>query len=267
MFRRTMQSGWLLPILLASLVSGPATGDPEGGENTLAKMKPKWRVGDRWIVETTTLPLQSRDEKVKPEAPKINWKYEVKGIEELAKRPCFRIDIACLAKGRAQPATTIWVEKESLAVRQLRTQLPIAGGFRTITESYEFPSGQVGPVISPLTALPIELPRFAKGATKAVEAFQFEAVSGPSGTKALGDMGFSFDVEQRVTSTTAAEVKALLHGDFAKNLEAPIVRVQLKTGDQLIKQLWRADLPWAAYTNNGTTIARLLQVLPAARDN
>jgi len=266
MHRNATKVLWLIPMLMALLYSRPASSQQRPDENSLAQVRPKWRVGDSWIVETTTFPLQATEDRENSEAgPKIQWKYEVAGVELLTKQPCFRLDIKCLAEGRPQPATTLWFDAKSLALRQMQTQLPIAGGFRTVTESYTFPSGQPAPVITPLTALPLELPCFT-GGTKAVAPFEFEAFAGPSGTKTLGETGFSFEVEQRVAAAPVAEVKQLLHQSFAKDLETPVVGVELKSGHQKIRQLWRANLPWAAYTDNGTTTARLIKFTPADRN-
>jgi hypothetical protein len=277
MRREITRLGGLLVAVFTIVSSGSmhyrTTSADEPGDQQqqvqLDKIKPKWRVGDQWVIETTTLQLQTGDEEErrKPGAT-LRWRYTVAAVEKLAGNECFRIGIQCQIEGRPQPATTIWVEKDSLALRQMQTQLPVPGGFRTVTESYQFPAGQASPVITPLTALPIDLPRFLPGQAKGTQTFQYEAVSGPAGTKALGELGFAFDVQQTATIATAEGVKGLLHEGFAKDLAAsPIVSLQITTSDREVTQLWRANLPWAAYTDNGTTTSRLVEVIPAKDNN
>ena len=79
-------------------------------------------------------------------------------------------------------------------------------------------------------------------------------------------MGFAFDIKQDLSRPSADYVKSVLHQDFTKGLEnRPVLEVHLKTFHREVKQLWQADLPWPAYSDNGSTISRLVKVTPAAK--
>ena len=157
--------------------------------------------------------------------------------------------------------TVLWVNKKAHALRQITTQIPVPGGFRILTENYEFRSGQPSPVLSPLTALPVDIPLFRGGQAKGLEKFSYEANVGPAGTKALGDLGFSNEVEQDVQTASADQAKGLLNIDFAKDLTVrPAVEVKLKKFDRQVRQIWRPGLPWPAYSEDGQTTCKLVKV-------
>lgn len=246
-----------------------APGQGEASDKPAAEVqspRPAWKVGDRWIVETASRPIQAREDARDDDANAVRtrWQFEVQEIAKLGGREAFRIAIVCLEKGPAQPQTTLWVDQKSLTLRQVQTQLPTADGFRTITESYEFHDGQPAPVMTPLTALPIDLPVFLSGGLKGDQKFEYTATPGPTGKKALGDVSFAFSVSQSSKAAEPARAKSLLHDSFSKDLTTkPAVEIHLKSSDREVQQLWRGDLPWPVFVNNGTTQARLVEVLPA----
>lgn len=229
----------------------------------LRQVKPKWDVGDRWVVETSTLPIQARREPIELSRGRpIPWQFTVQQDEKVVD-DCYRVEIRCLLAGSPQPVTVLWIDKRSGALRQVQTQFPTADGFRTVTESYEPAGGQPSPVLSLLTALPVDLPAFQGNEAKGMEKYTYESRVGPAGVKNAGELGFAFEVEQEVTQPAAEQVKGLIKEDFTKDLtERPIVEVRLKGVDRQVRQLWQAGLPWPVYTDNGTTIARLVKVKP-----
>jgi hypothetical protein len=230
-----------------------------------AAFRPKWKVGDAWMIETQSRQVQTRETDAARPGAKLQWKFTVQTIEKLGGRDCFRLGVKCLSQQRPQPNVTVWIDTTALALRQIQTQVQVSGDMRTLTESYQFAGEQPTPVLSPLTALPIDLPLFLAGETKGTQTFQYESIPGPAGTKNVGDVGFVFQIEQGMTPADAEKAKGLLNEDFAKSLTTqPVVEVRLKTIDRQVKQLWRTELPWPAYSDNGTTVARLIKVLPTA---
>jgi hypothetical protein len=229
------------------------------------RLKPQWQPGDRWVVEARARMNQFREDPDGREQASVPWEFTVKQTEKVGGHDCFRVEARCLLPGPPQPASTLWADAHSLALRQVRTQLPVLGGFRTVTESYQFADGQPAPVLGPLTALPIDLPLFAAAGATGPQSFEYEALSGPAGVKAdVGDVGFAVAVEQSLVPANPAEVTGLLPGPFAKGLgDGPMVEVRLKTSDRLVRQLWQPSKPWPVYADNGSTVARLVQVIPA----
>lgn len=234
------------------------------------RIKPHWQTGDRWIVETATVQQQKhRELDAADKPPSVQWQFQVGRTEQIAGRECHKVKIHCLAKGR-QPQTTLWVDCQSMALRQLETQFPVRSGFRTVVESYDFPGGQPTPVLGPLSALPIDLPLFVGGNRKANSAFTYDAVSGPAGTKAVGDVAFSFSVTQSVSTPDDRQVKRLIPEMLAKQLDKlHLLGVRLKSADnRQVDQIWKEGVPWPLYTNSGITVSRLIKTIPAKlRDN
>jgi hypothetical protein len=241
---------------------------PKAGEAGAEQIKPRWRPGQKWEVETLSrqLPFGSNPGR-EPKPKAVLWEFTVLEPEKVAGQPCYRVQVQAKVGQRKQPMTTLWLDQKSMALRQVQTQLPVQGAFRTVTESYQTAGGQPSPVMSPLTVIPLDMPVFLEG-TKG-QKFTYEAVSGPEGKKDPGDVSFAFEVEQDVARASDADVKALqgkglLTEDFTKDLAAkPFVEVKLKTYDRKVRQLWQAGLPWPAYSSNGVTQARLVRVLPA----
>jgi hypothetical protein len=231
-------------------------------------LKPKWNVDDSWVIETTTRPIQARNDIGDKKSAPITWKLTVKKTEKVAGHECHRLEVVCLDdKGnvdKAQPGSVLWIDQKSMALRQLQTQLPVPGGFRTLTESYDFGDNQPTPVTGPLTSLVLDIPLFSPGATRGLEKFTYDAVSGGGGKRAANDIAFSVDIEQHITPAKEEDVKKLVAEDFKefnRDLKAaPVVEVKLKTSEREVRQLWQVGQPWPLYANNGPTTARLVKV-------
>jgi hypothetical protein len=249
----------LLAVRAASEERPPPANSAPGAE----AVRPHWKVGDRWIVETVTRMLPSGAAEAQAlRSPAVQWQFTVAGVEKLNGRECFRVDVCCLQPATG-PKSSLWIDRRAMCLRQVETQLPVPGGYQSFTESYEFVGDQPSAVLGPLTALPVDLPVFLSG-QKGLQKSGYEAVAGAIGTKALGDVGFAFEVEQEAGQATPEEAKGLLSESFTKDLAArPAVEVRLKGVDRQVRQLWQAELPWPAYCDNGTTVSRLVKVTPA----
>jgi hypothetical protein len=254
--------GLSLGLLLAQEQPKPAPPDAQANE-----FKPQWQKGQKWVVETLTNQLQARRDPAVGQGKKpvpIQWQFEVQDVEKVDGKDCYKVQIQCQVKNRTQPVTTIWTNAKSMTLQQLQTQFPVQGGFRTVTEHYQS-TGKPAPVLAPLTVLPLELPVFLPEETKSLTPmkFSYEAVSGPSGTKAVGDVGFIYDVEQDMERITPEEAKGLLADDFSKGLESvPMLRIKIKGPRNDVTQIWQPRQPWPVYSNNGPTTARLIKVIP-----
>src|SRR5262249_21406988 len=132
-----------------------------------------------------------------------------------------------------------------------------------VTESYDF-NGQSAPVMSPLTSIPLDMPLLSAGTAKSATGatkFSYSTVSGPGGKKALGDVGFAVEISQDVNEVKPDAVKDLIPPDFSKDVSTkPIKEVKLSTEDRNVRQLWKDDMPWPVYSNNGTTTSKLKSV-------
>jgi hypothetical protein len=256
----------LVGALLGAFGAGTPAPEVKGED-----FKPRWSPGDSWVVETTTRAVQMRGDPDATRPAPVRWRFTVKKAEKAAGHECHRVEVVCLdGQGnadRSQPSSVVWIDQKSMALRQMQTQLPVPGGFRTVTESYAFGDNQPAPVIGPLTALPLDLPLFTPGATRGLERFTYEAVSGAGGARAANDVAFAVDIEQHVAPARAEDVERLVpeeFKEFSRDLKArPVVEVKLKTAEREVRQLWQASQPWPLYADNGQTTARLVKVTSA----
>jgi hypothetical protein len=240
-----------------SLAAGSA-GDVIDSE----QYRPQWKVGQQWVVEIVSLQNQvRRDLPAGPPSTKTQWRFTVRSIETIEGHDCYKVEVKCLASKSPEPETVMWVDRQTMTLRKVETRLAVQGGTRTVTESYHAPSGQPFPAFAPLTVPPIELPLFLSG-TKGMQTFTYEATNGPEGVKAVGEIGFTFAIEQQVTRPNEDEIKGLLPDDYAKGIEKrPTVEVQLNTSRTKVRQLWQPGYPWPLYSNNGVASACLIQVI------
>jgi hypothetical protein len=245
------------------LAGGAARGQDGQGLNP-EQYRPRWQVGQQWVVESvnTQLPTMRDLLSIQPAKP-IPWQFQVKGVEKIGLRHCFKVQVTCQVPGPQQPVTTLWVDQQTMTLQQLQTQLPVPGGLRTITESYRSASGQPTPVITPLTVLPLELPVFLQG-SKGTTKFTYEAAAAPWGTKGVDDVAFAYEIEQVLTRPAPDQVKGLVPEAFTKDLQTkPVLEVRLKgLGSSRVRQLWQEGLPWPVFSDNGSSKARLVKVLP-----
>ena len=120
----------------------------------------------------------------------------------------------------------------------------------------------MAPVLTSLTALPLDLPAFpsqeALGHGKGAGTFSYTSQPLPAGAKDPGIIRFAHVVEQTIATARPKALESLAPG-FAKDPGVrPIIEVQLKTRRSSVLQLWQAGHPWPLYANNGRTQSRLV---------
>jgi len=258
--------------LAVALVSwalfGTLAAQPPGKPPLEDRMRPRWAVGDSWVIAAVTRPLQERNERkqergAEDEPKAVQWQFKVDRTEKLGPNECYVVVVSAVEDPKNQPQSKLWVDAKSMAIRQLETQLPVREGFATVTESYQFGEGQPGPVLPHITALPLELPMFIAGRA-GEQVFNYEARSGTATARRdAGDVGFSVDVSQSVTPMTQqqAQAEGKVPKQYTRDLEAkPLAEVRMKTKAREVHQIWQATQPWPVYSNNGTTEARLVSV-------
>ncbi len=251
----TLLSATLMTSAAPQIGTGPA--DPEPSDQTRL-VRPEWHVGDKWAVETVTRPIQTSDLK---QAAVIRWEFTVAGREEIEQAAAFRIDIRCFDVPARQSAASLWVDATTGSLRQVKMQIPVAGAFRSLTERYTSPGGTPSPVLGPLTALPVDLPVFLRSNAKGAGDFEYQASSGPPGAKAVGEIGFTFSVQQKIAVSKQERAKRLTPKSLARSLgDEAGVEVEIRRFDRSVRQLWRGSLPWPVYSTNGRTESRLIQV-------
>jgi hypothetical protein len=244
-------------------VQGPAAGEPPKAAKAvdMDKLKPTWKVGDQWTVETQSRVSPARrpikgDSLGKP----ARWEFTVKSRERLQDDDCFRVEAENVTKDQRQLVATLWVDQKSLTPRQVERRLPIAGGFRTITQRFVVDKGRAAPVVVvSSTALPLDLPLFSDEARRE-EPFEYEVLGETEIKRGAEGRGFLIEVGQSAAPVDAEKVKGLLHEEVSRSANPQeMVEITLKGGHQQVRQLWQAGVPWPLYADNGVTVARLVK--------
>ncbi len=249
---------WVCLTLIITEVSQTSSVCAQDGEGGRTVKRPDWKTGDSWVVETKTRRIQVRESEPARKPARIRWRFHVRGVEPIAGRDCYRIDIECLAKGRLQPATVIWCDKKTLFLQQFQTQLATNGRYRVIQESYSVPKGMSAPVMPPVTALPIALPAFVMAGSKGMGSFTYTSQATSAGSKAPGLLRFAHTVQQDLRTPSRKRLSEAKQG-LSKSLDgADVTEVKLKSTSETIVQLWKKGSPWPVYTENGCTQAWLV---------
>lgn len=246
--------------LVLCLSLGTAAG-VFGQESNNSLERPKWQVGDRWVIETVTDRIQGREGQAAVAPPKLRWSFQVAKLEKVAGHECYRIDIECLSKGRLRPQTSIWCDKETLFLRQFQTQLAFQGRYRTIHESYDCPDGQFSPVLTPMNAIPISLPAFVPAGSKSVGSYSYTSQPLPAGSKDPTIIRFSHQMTQDISSPNAKSLGQLPRS-YSKNLDAGLTEVKFADKSQSVVQVWKKGNPWPLFVDHGRTKAWLVPEKP-----
>ncbi len=226
--------------------------------------RPSWQVGDSWVIETVTERIQPREDDPNTAVAKVQWSFVVSKLEQVAGHECYRIDIECLSQGRLRPKTSIWCDSKSLFLRQYQTQLAVAGGLRTVHESYDVGEGQLAPVVTPYNALPVSLPAFVAGGSKSGE-FTYVSQPLPAGSKDVGIIRIAHAMSQTVGAPGSKSLEGV-PAAYSKEVEAkPLAEVRLNNGRDEVVQVWQKGAPWPVYSDNGRTQATLVSVKRAAQ--
>ena len=221
--------------------------------------RPVWKVGDTWVIETVTDQIQVREAMPSEKSPPIRWLFKVSGLADIGGHKCYQIDITCEAKGRVRPSSMLFIDTQTMMLREMRTQMAGFGQFHTVRESYEPQGGQVSPVLTFGNVLPIDLPAFLPKQSKAV-SFNYVSQTIPAGAKDPDLIRFGHSVTQQVVRPSGKSLNRI-PSRYAKALDRlPVVEVRLANQDKSVVQLWQQGNPWPVYTHNGRTEAKLVSV-------
>lgn len=237
----------------------PGSNDNARSVPAVGGSRPVWKVGDQWVVETATRAIQSRTTLGPQTLQPIRWQFEVQAVEKVGNRDCFRVEVRCLDAAAKAPDTTFWVDCLTHALTQIQSKVPSRDGVHTLTECYEFADGQPSPVIGPFPALPIDMPVFLSNRTRSAGTFTYESRLGLAKTRAIGDVGFAFAVEQDQRPLKADELKRAQDAPLFK-ADADAWAVLLKDPHRKVFQVWQSGQPWPVLAENGSTVSQLISV-------
>ncbi|MDR2756365.1 MAG: hypothetical protein LBC20_11715 [Planctomycetaceae bacterium] len=220
-----------------------------------------WKIGTQWAVQAQNLQTQNATPPQQQQAP-IVWIFTVQGQTKIQDRDCYQVQIRCREAAEQQPQITIYIDKQTGMLVKTQSQQIVQGQWQTQTDSYRVPQGKAAAVLGTIPCLPLDVPLFSvtQDGSKALGDTEmvYEIVSGNNdNAKSLDEFGFTYKVKQSIKRVTPEGAKSL--GNDAKTLGDDAVEVELQSGKQIIKQVWTSSSPWAVYSNNGTSEARLIK--------
>lgn len=221
---------------------------------------PDWSVGDTWVVETRTAPVQERVSNEKTNNIKLLWRFEVVGIDDLRGRPHKQIEVKPIRDGRVNPRIRFWTDAKTGFLSKVERQIPFGGKFRQMVQEYESTIGGYAPAMPEITGLPIDLPAFLPPGSKKIGNFQVVSKSGGQ-AKRIGGLTFATNIRQSLTKPNQQTVTQSNQGKPAsKALLNPdeLVEVVIDSQTRKVRQLWKKGANWPEYVDNGRTKSWLL---------
>jgi len=249
----------IVGVLLLSVGSAGSQETFLTDSSSLASFRPRWKVGQTWTVETTTkLPQFGVDAALAKRAHTVRWVFRVEEVEEVFEEPCFRVVATPLDLCPKGLNVRFWATVENLTLRRVEITFPVAGEFRTISESFQGLTTKTFPTQVPFKLLPLDMPCWERVPAKEPVGFTYEAIPGSLEKKDPGGIRFQIDIEQKsseLDSVVSAEAESSAE---AKSAPPGVIKIELKTALGRVEQLWRVGQPWPMWASNGTTVARLV---------
>jgi hypothetical protein len=219
-------------------------------------IRPSWQVGQSWVVETSKKRGNIASGKAAPGRP-VRWLFNVTRREEVGGNDCFRVDIACRSVAGV-PGITIWVDVNTLALRQAEIGLLVQGEVRRVKERYDTEDEAGSPVIGLPSALPIDLPVFGAPRSRSGR-FTYQA-SLADEDRTASNVAFAVDVEQSVKPIGRTDDGRLIGDDVRIDDRTAAYDVRLRSNGREVRQLWKPGMPWPMYSSSGGTTSRLVHV-------
>jgi hypothetical protein len=237
-------------------------------KTTYVQVGSQWQTGTTWTVEARNWQTQGFQQQ---QQNPVQWVFTVAGETTFVGQNAFVINIRCKDGGETAPRITIFIAKQSGMLLKTQTQQYIQGQWKTFTDSYAPAKGIDGnakpvAVLGTIPALPLDMPLFGAERSKDIEGMSYELLSGDGKSKAIGETGFVYRVNQNVKPLTEDKAKTLFANPVGvKAIDHPVdlsnaVEVEIQSGAKKIQQIWTPDAPWAVYSNNGTSESRLISI-------
>ena len=265
--RNSLSAAAMASVALAVLHCGRSVsvGDEQAAAvGHVSLERPRWRIGDRWVVETRSKIVQSvRNADAQPRT--VRWQFEIAGVEQAAAAECFKICVSCLVEAQLRPSITLWYDKQTLFLRKFEAQIVAGGQMRTLCESYVAAS-EFAPVITPLEVVPVSLPAFVPPGAKHFGSFSYVSQPASGGSKDLSLVRFAHTIRQDVGRPSRDLVRHAGESGNKVFATSRSVEIHLSEGSRQIAQLWASKAPWPVYTSQGQTEAWLVSIQHADID-
>lgn len=205
---------------------------------------PKWRVGERWVVEANYRDLRNPGDIWM--AP-IRWVFKVRAIKNIFQQDCYVIQIYP-QKGNINVQAILWLAVKDLQALKVIDIYSLGGKVKK-TER-EFNQSDPQPLLTNNSIVPYDLPVFpltSKANTQNADGFDAYKTSAPEKTYSnitkIGGLSFKRTFKQKSKSPDKQYADAF--SQYTRGGQTFQVEISNGKSNGGIVQLWKEGSPWA----------------------
>lgn len=245
----------LRSILLAAFVCVLAAGALFADEGFV----PKWKVGDRWILEATYRDMRSPGDVW---MPPLNWIFKVRAIKNIDGKDCYVVHVYPQNKSLKVQAV-MWLAVDDLRPLRVIDIYPTAEGVKSSERDIDPSNAQ--PLLAEDTLVPYDLPVFplvrpstAVQGADGFSGYRSEPVAKKfSKVTKLGGLSFKRTIGQK--NKAPDKQYADTFAAYRNSGESFQVELAEPRSNTSLMQLWQEGSPWAI---SSESIARKIRLLP-----
>ncbi|NLM17747.1 MAG: hypothetical protein GX221_08540 [Candidatus Riflebacteria bacterium] len=219
---------------------------------------PRWKKGDSWAVDTTTLDVRNE----KPAwQPAERWVFKVRNITQFQGQDCYVLHVHSSRRSNLNQAV-LWLSVKDLRPLKIIDVFPSAG---SVSHSErDLSQGEYVPLLAKDTPVPYDLPVFPlttlEEDTEATRSVSDSAIHRDfSSVRQTGRLSF----KRKVTQTEKAPGKTLRAAFPSKTRSGETALLyQVTIGEERskikIEQVWQEDKPWALTSESATKKSKLV---------
>lgn len=249
-----------------NIIAGALALSLAGGALALAPARqftPQWNAGDTWALRTEYRQIAHHDGRDQLSWSKpVTFQYAVTDRRDAGSQTTYQIEARPAAADTGfVTAVTLVAQGGKLSITRVETRHQRQG--RTVTDALAFPAPM--PVFTESSIIPYDAPVFPLEQAAGLNASNFLSVKRKyQRVEETGGLKFARINSQLVkpagiSSFVDAEGKTV---DFAVPVESnrvfPVELAEETTGQRIV-QYWAEGLPWAAYSENGSSRSWLVK--------
>lgn len=234
---------------------------PAETESAQGGFLPKWKVGDRWLLEASYKDLKTEGE---PWMAPIKWVFQVRGMKNIHRQDCYVVHAYTQNRSLKMQAI-LYLSSIDLRPMRVIDIFPTINGMKSKEKDVD-PFHQE-PLISEESLVPYDLPVFPLVRRSIQQGDSLESYAAPAPktyTKIsqVGGLKFKKSVQQTGKSPDKQRADSLA----AYRTGGEMFQVEIfdpRSNDNLV-QVWQEGSPWAISTESS---ARKVRLIPLPTSN
>ncbi len=249
----------LYGLMLGAPLHGVAQEVAASQASDLGSFKPRWQVGQAWVVEAHVPRLQLATEVDRSQAlVSLRWRFAVEKIDNLLDEPCYLIEARPQDVEPEGLCLRLWVSTEALLLKGWELLFPCGGVVASTGEMFRGGDFPAYPASVPFMLVPIAFPVWEEIPLKDIAEFHYEARVGLAAVKDLQESRFYIAISQCVDKPDERYVKSVLNRSVDQLGNRDLLRIELQSSLGHWQQLWMAGQPWPVWASNGIVTSRLV---------